>query len=467
MRRGVSTDARDVLKPLTSLRFAAALMVFVHHVPPAHALAERLSFGYAGVGFFFVLSGFILTYAHHRDFAGALTSRAVRAFHVARIARVYPVHLVTAALALAWFIPFGAPQWDVSTVHDRITGFIAQALLLQSWSPDGNVYGAGNPVSWSISVEALFYALFPFALWLLIRTAPQASARVLVAMAAIVCAAQCAVLWTVHVTPGITWLLYRFPIARLPDFAVGMLLGLAFVRRAGSAPRRSGTALEAAAIAGSIAEVAAIAVLIAAVAALPFLPEALRYAAGLMPFWALLIGVFALQRGAISRLASHPWCVRLGEVSFAFYMVHWLVLNAENRLVGWTNPAVSLAIGFAVSLAAAFALFHLVETPMRHVIRRRFAPARDEAGAEWSGRRESNPRLLLGRQGHYHYATPALGPRLAYESSGACPGDTRRLLDLVGRGGFEPPYRFREPNLQSGAINHSTTDPQSHAGDPP
>lgn len=27
----------------------------------------------------------------------------------------------------------------------------------------------------------------------------------------------------------------------------------------------------------------------------------------------------------------------------------------------------------------------------------------------WSGRRESNPRLLLGRQGHYHYATPATG----------------------------------------------------------
>jgi tetratricopeptide (TPR) repeat protein len=28
-------------------------------------------------------------------------------------------------------------------------------------------------------------------------------------------------------------------------------------------------------------------------------------------------------------------------------------------------------------------------------------------GLAWSGRRESNPRLLLGRQGHYHYATPA------------------------------------------------------------
>ena len=29
-------------------------------------------------------------------------------------------------------------------------------------------------------------------------------------------------------------------------------------------------------------------------------------------------------------------------------------------------------------------------------------------GLLWSGRRESNPRLLLGRQGHYHYATPAM-----------------------------------------------------------
>jgi len=55
-----------------------------------------------------------------------------------------------------------------------------------------------------------------------------------------------------------------------------------------------------------------------------------------------------------------------------------------------------------------------------------------------SGRRESNSRLLLGRQRHYHYATPA----------------------LVGRAGFEPAYRFREPNLQSGAFNHSTTYPR-------
>ena len=85
--------------------------------------------------------------------------------------------------------------------------------------------------------------------------------------------------------------------------------------------------------------------------------------------------------------------------------------------------------------------------------------AEQEAQARWSGRRESNPRLLLGRQGHYHYATPALvSVGRPLRKDGARPfRDTRR--SLVGRAGFEPAYRFREPNLQSGAINHSTTDP--------
>ena len=346
-------------------------MVFVHHVPPARALAERLSFGYAGVGFFFVLSGFILTYAHHRDFAGPLRAHAVRAFVVARIARIYPVHLAATALALAWFVPFGAPQWNVSSVHDRIAGFLAQVFLVQSWSANANVYGGGNPVSWSISVEALFYAAFPFGLWLLLRATRRAHARTLVVLAAAICAAEYALLWTVHVTPGVTWLLYRFPLARLPDFALGALLGLAFVRRtAPAAPRRGGTALE-------IVAVLAVAV---AIVILPFLPETLRYAAGLMPFWALLIVVFARESGALSRALSHPWPVRLGEISFAFYMLHWLVLDATTDLLGWNDPALSLAVAFTLSLAASFGAFHRLERPMRRAVLSRFARAHQRRG---------------------------------------------------------------------------------------
>src|SRR6185503_5045156 len=43
-----------------------------------------------------------------------------------------------------------------------------------------------------------------------------------------------------------------------------------------------------------------------------------------------------------------------------------------------------------------------------------------------------------------------------------CNARGRPEEEMVGRVGFEPTYRFREPNLQSGAINHSATYPRAH-----
>lgn len=60
---------REDLKPLTSLRFVAALMVFGYHAAPFLPAFFATNTGYAGVGFFFVLSGFILTYTYHADFS--------------------------------------------------------------------------------------------------------------------------------------------------------------------------------------------------------------------------------------------------------------------------------------------------------------------------------------------------------------------------------------------------------------
>lgn len=137
-----------------------------------------------------------------------------------------------------------------------------------------------------------------------------------------------------------------------------MLLGIAFLRRDVSTYRFA-TALE-------VCTVLSVA---GAVVALPMLPESLHQSAALMPLRGLSISVFARQRGKISRFLSHPWCIRLGEVSFAFYMVHYVVLVSENRLLGWAHPAFALAVGLGLTLSASFALFYWVETPMRTWIR--------------------------------------------------------------------------------------------------
>ena len=338
-------------------------MVFTCHFPPTRPFALTYYLGESGVGFFFVLSGFILTFAHHRDFAGPFSVKAARAFHLARIARIYPVHLAAMALCLAWFIPFGAPQWNLADVPTRVAGTIAQALLLQSWSPNANLYTGLNSVSWSISVEAFFYLLFPVMLYGLLRAFRGRGEKNVLATALALWAAELAVLLAIRPTPLISWALYYFPPIRLVDFVIGMLIGIAFIRRR-PAPSRMATAFEGMCLLA----------VIGGIGVLPLIPGTLRYAAALMPLWALLILTFAHQSGAISRFLSHAWCVRLGEISFAFYMVHYVVLLAEKHFLGWTNVALSLAVGLAATLALSFALFHWVETPMRNRIRRLGAP---------------------------------------------------------------------------------------------
>jgi len=100
----VTAPGRREIDALTGLRAVAALGVVAHHqVPGMHGIVgERwlaiLDRGYLGVDVFFTLSGFVLAY----NYGGRLGSAAdyVR-FVGLRLARIYPLHLVTLAGVLA------------------------------------------------------------------------------------------------------------------------------------------------------------------------------------------------------------------------------------------------------------------------------------------------------------------------------------------------------------------------------
>ena len=91
------------LLSLTGLRFAAAMLVFGVHAYsfiPVEGLAHRLGHylfdpGDLGVSFFFVLSGFVLTWALRGD-TGPRPGR----FWTGRIVRIYPAYVVALALAV-------------------------------------------------------------------------------------------------------------------------------------------------------------------------------------------------------------------------------------------------------------------------------------------------------------------------------------------------------------------------------
>jgi peptidoglycan/LPS O-acetylase OafA/YrhL len=358
---GLPTAAPSPSLPsLTGLRWVAALLVFGLHVRNYHyfgGIGDRYmtwAFGPGanGVSFFFVLSGFVLTWsARPKDRAFAFWRR--------RIARIYPVHLVTAAIALvmAYTLAYQTKPEPSQAV--------ANALLVHSWWRPW--WQTLNPVSWSLACEAFFYAAFPL-LALLLR---RLGARGATALAGVSVLAVLMLAWaeTHHWT---TEPISSNPAARLPEFVLG-----AATARLVLLDRWRGPGLEA-----------SLALSVIGYFLVPQVEPGCSATACTVVGFALLIPAAAVAdlRGLPS-LWRHRRMVRLGELSFAFYMVHLLVLRAGTNVLG-RSPRFGVPTGLAVT-AAAFALalglswilYEKVERPARRLL----------LGGRRSARRTSAP----------------------------------------------------------------------------
>jgi peptidoglycan/LPS O-acetylase OafA/YrhL len=363
--RTVSDDPRAARKlpSLTGLRFVAAFLVFAFHatfLPSRYiggGLGETLGdilakAGFYGVCFFFVLSGFVLTWSARADDTAPRLWRR-------RLVKIYPNHLVTFVAAA---VLMGIASQKI--IADQA---VENLFLVQSWVPDLATTNSMNGVSWSLSCEAFFYLSFPLLL-LVVRRIPArhlwtALAAVAVLAVVLPLVAQYAIGGAK--LPGIAsgqysfeqiWFVYFFPPVRALEFVLGMLL--ARIVQTGHWPRVG--LLPALAIAvGGYVVVSHLPYLfsVGGPAALPLVP--LVAAAALADVGAKPTG------GLRSRVL-----VRLGEVSFAFYMVHSLVVDYGYRwLVShhtW-SPAAGVGVtlvALALSLALAHALFSWVETPL-------------------------------------------------------------------------------------------------------
>jgi peptidoglycan/LPS O-acetylase OafA/YrhL len=161
-----------MFKSIQGCRALAALLVVLHHLGRAMAsdkyFGERLIAvpfvaGDAGVEFFFVLSGFIITWAHFGDFG---RPARVSGYLRKRFARIYPVYwIVFAALHL---FAQASPTLRATVPHDYPTLLASLALAPQDPAAVG---WNGSPVvavAWSLQYEVCFYALI--ALFIVSRT---------------------------------------------------------------------------------------------------------------------------------------------------------------------------------------------------------------------------------------------------------------------------------------------------------
>ncbi|WP_333778832.1 acyltransferase family protein [Streptomyces sp. IBSBF 3136] len=347
--RSPTPAAMTSLPSLTGLRWMAALLVFGLHVNNFGYFgggAGRIVFwgfgaGATGVSFFFVLSGFVLTWsARPRDRALAFWRR--------RVARIYPVHLVT--LGIAFLMAYTLARQPRPAASQAL----ANVLLVHSWWRPW--WQTLNPVSWSLACEAFFYAVFPLLILLLRRL----GARGATALGAVSAVAVLVLAWAdAHHWTSQT--VYALPAARLPEFVLG-----AVTARLVLLGRWRGPGLEA-----------SLALAIIGYFLVPQVTPGYSATVCTLLGFTLLIPAAALaDLHGLPSLWRHRRLVRLGELSFAFYMIHLLVLRAGTDLLGTKphfGPAAGLAVtvaAFTVSLALSWLLYEAVESPARRLLLR-------------------------------------------------------------------------------------------------
>ncbi len=384
-RGAVANRARHAtIDPLTSLRAPFAAWVMLYHAwvlfpDAAGPLANVAHVGYAGVSYFFVLSGFVLTYTYPQ-----LPHAGRGAFWLARFARVYPVFVLGLLLAL----PFVAKE----VVHGERTlaqaggTLLLQLSLTQAWVPGAEL--SWNYVGWSLSVEAFFYALFPLLSAALARRSDRTVLLVALAAWGLELAVALAGAWRSPAYLGVAATTHAYadsaihdafrfnPLLRLPEFVAGIVTALVFLRH------RAAIARHSALLAGG----GMLATLLVASFATPWLPFAAVHDGAFAPLACLTIVGFAACGGRLARLASTPAMVRLGEASYALYVVHApmlaLVLYVDRRLgVAATQPMAVFAAYVLACVAASLAIHRYVEEPARRALRRRRADASRPSGA--------------------------------------------------------------------------------------
>lgn len=411
------------LNALTALRFIAAMLIVLEHARHDYLcldewLPERFVFGQV-VSFFFILSGFILTYIYH----SLSDIRAAMSFFVKRIARLWTLHLAGFGLYQAFAVK------AASTVLVTGSGFFVTAanlLMVQAWIPLAEYYLSYNSSSWAISTEFFFYLWFPLML--------RFRSRIwipLVVTGTLVVLSIAFTNWLklpIFSLNGFTaeGIVFINPIARIFEFVVGMGMALVFEkhflkgtvsprpssnnteasreasgaeteaseeRNAGHAAATEPSSEQSVAKAGkpSSSEVARYTVIEVAIVAFVFalmyytiditmlllticppIGEAggfwLKHSGVSLIGFAFMILVFGIGKGLLSKALMIPPVVVLGETSYAVYLVHFPLLMYRRSFLPQESSVGALVAFLVVLLAFSHILFVYIETPFRMAI---------------------------------------------------------------------------------------------------
>ncbi|MFU0866386.1 acyltransferase family protein [Kluyvera ascorbata] len=199
------------LNGVTIFRFIAAFYVFIFHLnmrfhvdaPPW--LLKVINNGAIGMTFFFVLSGFVMAWSSKNGIRNN--------YFKSRILRIYPAYFFMGIISLPILLDLNY-QKITSALILFISG--TQSLIPASF----NIWNFSG--SWSVSTEMFFYVTFPL-LYPLIKKHPI---HYLV-VAYLISSFMIPIAYFIDGSPSFPYY-YVSPLHRLPEFVVGVSVGVLF-----------------------------------------------------------------------------------------------------------------------------------------------------------------------------------------------------------------------------------------------
>lgn len=308
---------------------------------PYMAEQAKLGFnaGYA-VMFFFVISGFLITYTLGRNYT--TDARGAGRFYGNRFIRIFSLYWPLVLIALL-IVP---DAWDLFAAYTPLKQVVALGLFGMDWSLafGGHAWIKGLEPAWTLALELTFYVVAPF----LVRSWKVAVGTLVIFLAvrlSFVAANGPAFqgLWT-----------YVFPPSSYGFFLMGVIACLAGERYRFLAAPALG-----------------IAALTASLAIMTFGPlhdfDSPRFWASIAFFTIALPGLFEATKDFV-------WMNRLGDLSYPTYLVHGIVLSTAgawlaNRLP-LDAPYISAMVVLSAILLAAVAAHWCLEVPTAKAMRR-------------------------------------------------------------------------------------------------
>ncbi|WP_277959978.1 acyltransferase family protein [Frigoribacterium faeni] len=336
---------------LDGLRAVAIIAVLgVHWIASQFPVAYG---GYIGVDVFFILSGYIITTLLWRN----QHSQSIRAnyghFLRRRVSRLYPALLAFVVVTLIIYAVFpGAPT--------RLEELVIPAILALTqgysfYAASGAATSAPFAITWSLSVEWMFYLVWP----LVVFAAKEAAvpARRLAFWASV----SAVGLYVLALFQDSHWFYYG-PVARIPEILVGCVLALVLQssdvkERKSSKPRLRSTG-------------AAVALLFLAAYSV-FGPvqwsPVFRFVG--LPLTVLAVAYLiwfgrSMPDARLTSVLSWAPLTFVGRISYSLYLWHMVGLNlftTEN--VGELPLLGVAALGVGVALGMALISYRLLELP--------------------------------------------------------------------------------------------------------